>query len=138
MPFPKTIVENIAFVIILFLVFLKVNKIFSVSTDIVLIVSLAFALASMIFWFFVFDRFFFVTRVVFFIYNNLYLFIVVFFLSFKYFFPWLFSGDELLESRVLFYDDLIKLMIIISLLGMLVFSLSYILFRISKKVSSVN
>lgn len=75
---------------------------------------------------------------VFFIYNNLYLFIVVFFLSFKYFFPWLFSGDELLESRVLFYDDLIKLMIIISLLGMLVFSLSYILFRISKKVSSVN
>lgn len=138
MPFPKTIVENIAFVIILFLVFLKVNRIFSVSTDIVLIVSLAFALASMIFWFFVFDRFFFVTRVVFFIYNNLYLFIVVFFLSFKYFFPWLFSGDELLESRVLFYDDLIKLMIIISLLGMLVFSLSYILFRISKKVSSVN
>lgn len=138
MPFPKTIVENIAFVIILFLVFLKVNKIFSVSIDIVLIVSLAFALASMIFWFFVFDRFFFVTRVVFFIYNNLYLFIVVFFLSFKYFFPWLFSGDELLESRVLFYDDLIKLMIIISLLGMLVFSLSYILFRISKKVSSVN
>lgn len=138
MPFPKTIVENIAFVIILFIVFLKVNKIFSVSTDIVLIVSLAFALASMIFWFFVFDRFFFVTRVVFFIYNNLYLFIVVFFLSFKYFFPWLFSGDELLESRVLFYDDLIKLMIIISLLGMLVFSLSYILFRISKKVSSVN
>ena len=83
MPFPKTIVENIAFVIILFLVFLKVNKIFSVSIDIVLIVSLAFALASMIFWFFVFDRFFFVTRVVFFIYNNLYLFIVVFFLSFK-------------------------------------------------------
>ena len=65
MPFPKTIVENIAFVIILFLVFLKVNKIFSVSIDIVLIVSLAFALASMIFWFFVFDRFFFVTRVVF-------------------------------------------------------------------------